>query len=276
MSQKLIFVDMDGTLYQTENDVIPQSALDTLAALKAQGHEVWAATGRPLNAMRQILEHVNPEEFQFDGYVLINGGYILDNQFNIINESPISNETLEDLIQMTKDKKLGLMIHFGDATYIYNEFYSALEFAQYTNSLEGLFYDPTMTYHHRHPAYNCLVVTKDPADINEFVASHPELRKDLINNISTSSLNFDLFPSHNDKSVGIESILKMKGKNWNDVVVIGDSTNDMIMLEKAGLGIAMGSASDKVKAKADFVTTSNREDGIANAQAEIEKFAAQS
>ena len=52
-------------------------------------------------------------------------------------------------------------------------------------------------------------------------------------------------------------------------MAIGDNFNDLDMIEYAGLGIAMENAPDEVKAQADFVTTSNAEDGVATA---IEKF----
>jgi len=53
------------------------------------------------------------------------------------------------------------------------------------------------------------------------------------------------------------------------VATIGDGSNDMAMFERSGLSIAMGNASPEVKARAQFVTSSNEEDGFAAA---IERF----
>ena len=50
-----------------------------------------------------------------------------------------------------------------------------------------------------------------------------------------------------------------------DTIAIGDGGNDVSMLGYAGIGIAMGNATDEVKAHADYVTTSVDEDGIYNA-----------
>ncbi|WP_348644659.1 HAD hydrolase family protein [Starkeya sp. ORNL1] len=55
----------------------------------------------------------------------------------------------------------------------------------------------------------------------------------------------------------------------DEVAVIGDMVNDLPMFEVGGLSIAMGNASDAVKGQANFVTTSNDEDGVAHA---IEQF----
>ena len=49
----------------------------------------------------------------------------------------------------------------------------------------------------------------------------------------------------------------------------GDSSNDLAMIQKAGLGVAMGNAGEDVKQAADYITLTNNEDGVAAA---IEKF----
>ena len=55
----------------------------------------------------------------------------------------------------------------------------------------------------------------------------------------------------------------------SEIMAMGDANNDIEMLQFAGLGIAMGNASDYVKSLADDVTASNEEDGVAHA---IEKY----
>ena len=72
-----------------------------------------------------------------------------------------------------------------------------------------------------------------------------------------------------DKSLGIRYICELLNIPEDAVAAIGDSENDMEMLRQAGLGIAMGNALDDVKAKADAVTLSNEEDGVAAAVAAI-------
>lgn len=47
-------------------------------------------------------------------------------------------------------------------------------------------------------------------------------------------------------------------------MAFGDSYNDMNMLEEAGIGVAMGNASEEIKAAADVITLSNDEDGVAD------------
>ena len=49
----------------------------------------------------------------------------------------------------------------------------------------------------------------------------------------------------------------------NEVIFLGDSTNDLSIISKVGMGIAMGNALQEVKEKAKEITLSNDEDGIA-------------
>ena len=78
---------MDGTLYQTENDIIQQANLDAINELRKQGVLVCAATGRPLNQMKLILERI-----KFDYMVLINGGYVLDKEQRLLYENPLNQK----------------------------------------------------------------------------------------------------------------------------------------------------------------------------------------
>jgi len=48
-------------------------------------------------------------------------------------------------------------------------------------------------------------------------------------------------------------------------MAVGDSLNDIAMIEGAGLGVAMGNAQETVKKAADWVTSTNNEDGVAKA-----------
>jgi hypothetical protein len=263
MKHKIVFFDMDGTLYKTEDDYIPDSALQAIQQLKDQGYIVAAATGRPLNQLKLILDKVN-----FDYYVLINGGYILDSDFNMIDAFEMAQEDVDDIIDYAKENELGLMFHFGDATYIYNDFYPMYYFAKYTNTLDSLFYDPTNTFHRRHAPYNAIVLSKDPDTIDTFMNRHPSLRSDLIN-VKTDGFAYDIFNAQTDKAHGIELLLNRLGLDWNDVIAFGDSTNDLKMLELADLGIAMASAAPIVQNAANLVTDELMYHGIAKAVQKI-------
>jgi Cof subfamily protein (haloacid dehalogenase superfamily) len=89
----------------------------------------------------------------------------------------------------------------------------------------------------------------------------------------TSSLNNNMEVNNEKASKGeallwLSSYLKL---SKDQVMACGDSENDLSMLKSAGLGVAMGNASDEIKLIADYISSSNDEDGVAKA---IEKYIA--
>ena len=66
-----------------------------------------------------------------------------------------------------------------------------------------------------------------------------------------------------NKGEGVKSLAESLGIKREEVIAIGDAGNDLHMIEYAGLGVAMGNAFEEVKEKADFITKSNEEDGVA-------------
>lgn len=255
MSYKIAFFDMDGTLYQTENDIILTTSITAIDTLREKGFTICAATGRPLNQMDLIEQHID-----FDYMVLINGGYVVDSNKKLLFENPIRNQTVEDIINWCEEGSQALMFHFGDCTMIYQNFYKLYHFCDHAHVLNKLYYDESRSYHQHHHAYNAVVEIKDTSILQEFLKKHPDLRCDSI-----GQGLYDIFPAENDKSIGIDYLLKKLTLSWEDCIAFGDSTNDIQMLKKAGCGVAMGNASDYVKSFADITTDTVYDDGIYNA-----------
>ena len=67
-----------------------------------------------------------------------------------------------------------------------------------------------------------------------------------------------------------KALAEKLGLRRDQVMAVGDSGNDLSMIEDAGLGVAMGNATPEILAAADAVTADNNHDGVALA---IEKYA---
>ena len=67
------------------------------------------------------------------------------------------------------------------------------------------------------------------------------------------------------KASGIDAYLAHVGASIEDTIAIGDSANDLEMLDHAHIAVTMGNGTDAAKAAADFVTTAVDQDGIYNA-----------
>lgn len=72
-----------------------------------------------------------------------------------------------------------------------------------------------------------------------------------------------------NKGVALAALAERLGIPRQDVMAIGDSFNDLEMIQYAGVGVAMGNARKEIKKQADIVTLTNEEDGVAEA---IERY----
>ena len=110
-----------------------------------------------------------------------------------------------------------------------------------------------------------MIYTRD----THYVEAIPEVVRKNTKNLKGMNLKVVNFNQLNKKSEAIKVVMEKYNIKRDEVMAIGDGENDIEMLDFAGLGIAMENASDFVKEFANDVTTSNNQDGVANA---IEKY----
>ena len=84
-----------------------------------------------------------------------------------------------------------------------------------------------------------------------------------------AGVDIQFFPKRLNRVEALETLFGRLGIGYENVMALGDSTLDAPAIEKSGIGVAMGNASDRVKQLADYVTASSDQDGVAQA---IEKF----
>lgn len=79
---------------------------------------------------------------------------------------------------------------------------------------------------------------------------------------NSSPVNIEINPAGVSKASGVAEVCKLLGIEMSEVVAVGDSLNDLAVIEAVGLGVAMGNAQEQVKEAADLIVASNNEDGI--------------
>ena len=72
----------------------------------------------------------------------------------------------------------------------------------------------------------------------------------------------EIMPKNVDKATSLDRMLDSIGLTAEDAICCGDGFNDMTMIKFAGVVVAMGNAQPAVKEAADFITTTNDQDGI--------------
>jgi len=248
--RKLFLFDIDGTLFDNQNNEVPESAVRALRALHETA-DIGIATGRARFMLYSIQELLPLIRYQ----ILINGRYILDGE-KVIYEDSLPFGFLEALI---KDLE-GLGIVYGfegsddEAISEMNE-----DVVQCFRELRLNLPPVDKEYHRKKKVYQMWCFCKEPqaAVLRE---RHPDLQF-----VRWLHVGYDILPKSSSKSKGMKVLAEKAGIKLEDIVAFGDGDNDFEMVRDAGLGIAMGNGTEKVKKAADYVTDSVDRDGIYNA-----------
>lgn len=247
---KAIFFDVDGTLLSHKSNQVPVSARRALARLRAKGVKTVIATGRQMYELNKLPV----SDIAFDGYLTLNGDLMLDENKKVYAGTPIDKGEMEVLSRIFSAKRIPFVLIGENDRYI-----NFINETVIKTQAETKGTVPKVGKWHGEDVYQILA----------FVPAHQkELLDDLLDECAVTSWNdtgIDIIPRGGGKSAGIHQFMEQYGIKQSEIMAFGDGENDMEMLKFAGIGVAMGNASDEVKAVADYVTDSVDENGIENA-----------
>ncbi len=258
---KIIFFDIDDTLYYKKETRIPESITkEVLPKLKAKGIIPAIATGRCIGAFPNPLKpFINKEGFEL--LVSINGQYNCHKD-EIISQYPLSTERIEKIIEHLT----ALNIEYGFVT---NEQFAVSKntpeiFESLTPIKKDYIVDPD--HYKNHKIFQMLAFY--PSERTQDVINSGILENDL-KEVRWHPLAVDLLTKQNSKAKGIKDVLSYLNLDINNTMAFGDGLNDLEMLSNVGFGVAMGNAATELKQIADYVTKPIEEDGIL---ATLQKF----
>ncbi len=246
------FFDIDGTLLLFGSHEMPDSTVQALHALQANGVKVFIATGRPPVHLPHLpaLQKVN-----WDGYVTMNGQYCFMADGEVIYSKYIDPAALRNLLPYIEKEKLSIGFVEKDNCYfnLINEHSAnfAKELGQGTADIAARIA--------QNPIYQLSAFLPDNYE-EEFLRRCPGCLA-----VRWSPDFADILPEGGGKPNGLAEMLKHFGWTRDEAIAFGDGGNDVAMLEYAGIGVAMGNACDDAKAAADYVTTDIDKEGIAKA-----------
>jgi len=266
MKYQMIVLDLDGTLMNTRNEISTRTQ-NALAELQKRGGKVVLASGRPVTGVVPLADLLGLP--RYGSYILaFNGSRIVNcGTKKCIYERNLKPETIHALYRQAH--RLGFTVLTYDDTKIYST-PDPSDYANYEVNANHMpltileDFERAVTF----PVPKCLII----GEADPLAALETELRLKY-HGILTINRSFPFFLEVNPKDVNKGSSLSrlLNGLDMNpeQVICCGDGENDIPMIEMAGLGVAMENAAGNVKNAADFITTSNDEDGIAYV---IEKF----
>ena len=251
----LIFFDIDGTLVGEDGRTMPDSAKTAIRRARAAGHICMINTGRTLKLVGKDIT----EQTEFDGLALGCGTMVVYRGKTLLHETftpEMAGRIIEGLRKYEIDACLeGSENNFRDSEdKIFTEVYRG-----FINRFGGFDYgsfEEAPGHFDKFYAY-----VDKPDKMSRF---RDEFEKSL-DFVDRKGGYYEIMPKGYSKASAVDFVAKVLNIPMEETVAIGDSSNDIPMLERAHIGIAMGNATEDIKMIADHVTTDIREDGIENA-----------
>lgn len=271
MEQKLVFLDIDGTLVGPGEMQPPASAQDAIRRARARGHKVFLCTGRN----RRMAEPLFP--YGFDGYICSAGGYVVCDGtllFDCPMEPAQSQGLRAALEQCGADYTLEVRdISYGAPSRI-------LEQAMRRNTGDGMnseaerwlkfWSDETrvrpLRAYQGEPIYKICYTAENTEQLapvralyeDQFVFCEQQMLR-----FSAGIVNGELINRKFNKGTGIQAICRALGASPADAIGFGDSENDLEMTDAVGISVCMANGSDALKKRCTRICPAVTEDGLA-------------
>lgn len=272
MKYKLIAFDLDGTLLDNRKNIPPEN-LAALHAAAQQGLYIVPATGRIYKGLPEKLKKLPFLRW----CITVNGALVYD--------------AAEDKTIYRAEIPPELSLRVIDYMDTLNTMYDC--YKDNWGYIDRRFYDNAADFVPEKGILDLVLRLRTPVDsLREYIIQSGgavqklqmyfkdmeqrqrqlELLPGLFPELSVSSSvknNIELNSAASTKGAALEALCAHLGISPEETVAFGDGTNDLSMLRRAGLGVAMGNAAPEVKAAADRVTDDNENAGVAKVIYEI-------
>jgi hypothetical protein len=258
-NKKIAFFDIDGTLTSEIDGSIPQSTRDAIKQARANGHLMFINTGR---CMQNIEK--NFLDIGFDGVVAGCGTNIYGENYKELFYLKPSREITKEILHHSR--KFNLDIIFESRLYVqFDNTRPILSKAarELYNKFVERKYDLTMDVDSEDFTCDKFVVWfESESDIDEF----RKVSDKYFDCIDRGENFREFVPIGFSKATGIQYILDLYNLPLENAYALGDSNNDLAMLDYVPHSIAMGNAeSESLFATVSYVTAKSSENGIEQA-----------
>lgn len=255
---RLLTLDLDGTLLNSDHDVSPGN-IETLQAAERQGVMVTLVSGR----MHQSILPTSRKIGLSNPIISYNGGMVKHAETNeVYFHRPVPRPTAVRLIEYCEQADLHLNFSWNDQLYVKE----LNDWSQLYQSRTGVVAEAT----------GGLLNLPEVEPTKMQVLVNPELIVDLFAEFQRQ-FDRDLYITRTmpeyiefmnpqvSKGDAIIALADRLGIPIAETMAFGDGFNDESMMRTAGFSVAMANAVDEIKRISNYVTTSNDEDGVAKA-----------
>lgn len=265
---KLLVVDIDGTLLD-KNGAISAEDKNALARAGESGIRVSLSTGRVVKASLRIINQLS-----LDGYHVFFDGALVGNpeKGDEVYVKPISEGLVKEIIEFVHRNEINLDLYSATHFFVEQESWVS-DIRRQFFGLQPTVVDFTKLWQEERIIKGTLVVSSA-----EERAKADNFCRHFNSSLSFSCTRTPAYPEIDfinvlapevSKGKALEALVSFLGIALAEVMAIGNGANDISLLSKAGLAIAMDNAPDEVKAVADYVTLDVDHNGVAAA---VSKF----
>lgn len=251
MEQKILFFDIDNTLYDHKNNCVPASTIDAINKLKDNGHIVAIATGRGPIYISEMCG-----ELEIDTYVGFNGNYVVLED-ELISITYLSEKNVRSIHDYCLENDLKLVYTSVDGYYtMHANDKSIVKYYQEFNTYYPNIIDEVSDFKH----YTQLTIMANEEQ-------EKALRKQFkqFDFIRVNDYGLNILEKGGQKEKGIQKIMDVLHFERNNIICFGDGLNDISMFQFAGTSVAMNNGHTLLKQIATYITNDVDKDGIYNA-----------
>ena len=273
---KLVALDLDGTLFDNSSRISKRN-LTAIRSITDKGIHVVISTGRPFEGIP--FDQIKGTGINYA--ITANGSGIYEiSTGKCLYENAMDEELVTPILNFLLTRDIHMDAFIGGKGYTPIQCVETAQKLTVPSSIKNYIIttrtrlDNILQFIHE----NQLKVQKMTRNFypaaDGTLIDRETVRKFLVSNPSITTVcggynNLEFTRADANKGVGLRKLAEILGVNPDATMAIGDTENDLAIIEAAGIGVAMGNATDAVKARADYVTTTNTKDGVAAA---IEHF----
>ncbi len=259
----LLLADVDGTVV-TKDKILTDRAIAAVAALGKAGIKFAVTSGRPPRGMAMLIEplHITTMIAGF------NGGAMVKPDLSVIEEKTLPPDVARKTIALIKDHGLDAWLYTAKDWFVTRK--DAPHVAREAWTVK---FDPVVVEAFSDSDLDKAVkIVGVSDDLKAVETAEKDVRAALGDEASAARSQpyyLDVTHPHANKGDVVLALSKSLGIPTGEIATIGDMPNDVNMFKRGGFSIAMGNASDEVKAQASAVTAGYDDEGFAKA---IETF----
>lgn len=261
---KLITSDMDETLLDDNKKITPKT-VEAIKRATAAGVYFVPNTGRSFTSIQDNLITLGLSQ-KSDQYVIsYNGAAIVENKENqVLQVNALPYEIVEQLFQIGMNENVCIHIYTVDQMYVWNINENEIDYLNGRVTGWHLMRENSIKFLQDTPIAKIIFNIKEEAkrlSMQDYVSEHVKFAL----NITFSSDRYIEFNDPTaDKGQGTLALAKKLGIKPSEVIAIGDNSNDLPMIEAAGLGVSVANGREFARAAADYIThADNNHDPVA-------------